>query len=627
MKKILKNLTIKNKSMKSLLRILLICLIPLIGNAQTYTHNTRVKLKKFSNPSANDSIVTVNSRYQLGFIKKSDLIKEETPQTLSINDQIISISDGNSITLPSISQYLIESGNGLRIDYPNNTNSYGPTGLNALDLSTGSRFNSVSGATGFRSLAFGEGSIASGSQSISLKQGTASGNDSMNLSGNGIAAGLQSLSIQAVNRANGDYSIAGGLANTSPSYGEIVLGPWATEILTGNATTWNSSDRLFSLGNGSSSSTRNNAITIFKSGEFLVPMTDISDITNPKSIITKEYFDANSSNSPNILARNGVEIDGVTNEIILGGDIEDNTDLEIINNSTFEISGQTSNTETFSNPITGNQTITTTNLNKFIVNNKETVIESNVDSNGEVTNFKFVVSGNNAEEEEGDGTGSGINSLVTANSGERNLTSINSGGFSVNLSGYQPGRFTTFRTSANNFNYSIKDNTNNGISEIDIDDNRIALTHRDENVVAPPKTFVGVGDDVFIKPVNSSNNGSQLGYVLTKKDNNDAVEWSPIPSSQVKTAVVEIPDTPDTPGSSNYTVNHNLNVSSYISVDILLVKTFPFDAFGAEDYKIGASERTQESAGFMTLNSNSLEMGGYDFSSTPNEKLIITYIE
>lgn len=53
-------------------------LLPIFAISQTYTHRTKVKLIKFSSSSVNDSIVTINSRNELGFIKKSDLLSDSS---------------------------------------------------------------------------------------------------------------------------------------------------------------------------------------------------------------------------------------------------------------------------------------------------------------------------------------------------------------------------------------------------------------------------------------------------------------------------------------------------------------------------------------------------------------------
>jgi len=99
--------------MKKLLSIALLFATS-FGFAQTRTFNTKVKINKFSNPTINDSIVTINSNNEIGFIKKSDLLSgSNNSQDLSINGQDLSISDGNTVTLPSSTP---TASNGLNVD-------------------------------------------------------------------------------------------------------------------------------------------------------------------------------------------------------------------------------------------------------------------------------------------------------------------------------------------------------------------------------------------------------------------------------------------------------------------------------------------------------------------------------
>ncbi|MEY3313408.1 MAG: hypothetical protein RLZZ578_928 [Bacteroidota bacterium] len=82
------------------------------------------------------------------------------------------------------------------------------------------------------------------------------------------------------NTASGQYSLVGGLGNTAGSYGETVFGVYATEA-GGSASSFVSTDRLFAIGNGTSS-TRSTAFSILKNGN-----TNISgtlDINNHVTI-------------------------------------------------------------------------------------------------------------------------------------------------------------------------------------------------------------------------------------------------------------------------------------------------------------------------------------------------------
>lgn len=70
----------------------------------------------------------------------------------------------------------------------------------------------------------------------------------------------------ANNTVNGTKGAAIGIGLSSKSFSEIVLGTFNTDYTATSATVFNSSDRLFVIGNGASSGTRSNALTILKNG-------------------------------------------------------------------------------------------------------------------------------------------------------------------------------------------------------------------------------------------------------------------------------------------------------------------------------------------------------------------------
>jgi len=96
------------------------------------------------------------------------------------------------------------------------------------------------------------------------------------------------------NIVTGDYgTVLGGHSMEANSFGEIVGGLYGT-IISGNTTTFVGTDRLFVLGNGTSVGSRSNAFTILKNGLATLPsVTNLLISGNTKSIITKEYGDAN----------------------------------------------------------------------------------------------------------------------------------------------------------------------------------------------------------------------------------------------------------------------------------------------------------------------------------------------
>ena len=70
----------------------------------------------------------------------------------------------------------------------------------------------------------------------------------------------------AFTTASGRSSTAMGHNTIVRSFGEMVIGSFNTDYTPNSATTWNSLDRLFVVGNGSSLSSRSDALVILKNG-------------------------------------------------------------------------------------------------------------------------------------------------------------------------------------------------------------------------------------------------------------------------------------------------------------------------------------------------------------------------
>lgn len=66
--------------------------------------------------------------------------------------------------------------------------------------------------------------------------------------------------------ASGNASTAMGYFTTSDSFRETVIGSNNTLALSPNASSWVSTDRLFTIGNGEDSENRSNAMTVLKNG-------------------------------------------------------------------------------------------------------------------------------------------------------------------------------------------------------------------------------------------------------------------------------------------------------------------------------------------------------------------------
>lgn len=130
------------------------------------------------------------------------------------------------------------------------------------------------GATGRGSFVGGGdgGSVASGFGAAVLggNLNVASGDYSSVIGGNGNVASSYGSSINGGenNQASGERSsIAGGVGLIARSFGEVAAGSHNLDYTpVGGANTFNNADRIFSIGNGTSTTTRSNAMTVLKGG-------------------------------------------------------------------------------------------------------------------------------------------------------------------------------------------------------------------------------------------------------------------------------------------------------------------------------------------------------------------------
>ncbi len=122
-------------------------------------------------------------------------------------------------------------------------------------------------ASGNRSTAMGFGSQASGSSSTAMGNGTtASGSSSTAMGNSTTASGGSSIAMGTGTTASGGSSTAMGYYTTAPSGYETVIGHWNSDYTPANPSGITITDRLFVIGNGTSSSDKNNALTILKNG-------------------------------------------------------------------------------------------------------------------------------------------------------------------------------------------------------------------------------------------------------------------------------------------------------------------------------------------------------------------------
>jgi hypothetical protein len=146
----------------------------------------------------------------------------------------------------------------------------------ASSVILGGGFNT---ASGHMSTVIGNNSVASGNWSIALgNQATASalytfatgqgsvasGNYSTVIGTEAKASGAFSTAIGYGVNATGDASTAMGYFTTAPSGYEVVTGRYNTNYIPSSTTEWNSTDRLFVVGNGTAEGSLSNALIILK---------------------------------------------------------------------------------------------------------------------------------------------------------------------------------------------------------------------------------------------------------------------------------------------------------------------------------------------------------------------------
>lgn len=217
--------------------------------------------------------VTVFSQ---NYIDASDTVIENVQEIETITDSTkVAVIDNNGIMKyvekgdisEEVTQYFLsitEGGNtGYGTKYrKDNPDNYGDIGANAIDLGFSIYASSTVGARGgYSIISGGLNNTASGQYSI-ISGGwnnTAGGNWST------VSGGRD-------NTSNGQLSVvSGGRGNKADSFGAWFGGHYST-IFTGQTYfSWVPTDILFNIGNGTSDSSRSNALSLFKNGRLELP--------------------------------------------------------------------------------------------------------------------------------------------------------------------------------------------------------------------------------------------------------------------------------------------------------------------------------------------------------------------
>ena len=125
-------------------------------------------------------------------------------------------------------------------------------------------------ATGNYSTAWGYYSQATGRYSTAWGYADATGNYSTAWGYNANATGNYSTVWGYDADATGNHCTVFGVYTTAKSYNETALGQYNTNYTPNSTDSWNANDRLFQIGNGTSSSARSNALTIYKNGNTVI---------------------------------------------------------------------------------------------------------------------------------------------------------------------------------------------------------------------------------------------------------------------------------------------------------------------------------------------------------------------
>ncbi|WP_353780231.1 tail fiber domain-containing protein [Winogradskyella sp. 3972H.M.0a.05] len=128
------------------------------------------------------------------------------------------------------------------------------------------------------------------------------GYNSFAANSNNFASGAYTTAFGTATEATGEIATVFGLRTLANAYNSFSIGRY--NIGGGDPISWIETDPLFEIGNGSDGSNRSNALTILKNGTVIAPSLDIGEITDDKTLVTKEYVDTNSSISTGLEALN-----------------------------------------------------------------------------------------------------------------------------------------------------------------------------------------------------------------------------------------------------------------------------------------------------------------------------------
>ena len=114
--------------------------------------------------------------------------------------------------------------------------------------------------------AFGQSNIVNTHGFAAGVNNSATGNKAVAFGNLNNASGSISTVFGESNESSGNFSVSMGKSVYAPSFGEITVGIYGLDYTPQYVSNWYNSDRVFSVGNGTSSTNRSNALTVLKDG-------------------------------------------------------------------------------------------------------------------------------------------------------------------------------------------------------------------------------------------------------------------------------------------------------------------------------------------------------------------------
>lgn len=155
-------------------------------------------------------------------------------------------------------------------------------------------------------IALGRSSIANATHAIAIgREVKATGFNATALGKETEASGFVATAFGRATEASGSYATSFGWNTNAPSYGETAIGFNNTTYTPNNTSSFNNNDRLFVIGNGSSASSRSDALIIYKNGNAtLAGDLTANSTTYPSDVRLKKNIEATQYGLSDILQIN-----------------------------------------------------------------------------------------------------------------------------------------------------------------------------------------------------------------------------------------------------------------------------------------------------------------------------------